>query len=120
MTPKRSLAAGLVLAALSVGFAYKAIAEEVPCDPASRIVRCEPPATYVSKTAQTPDPFDAPVRFGGAITEQGVTRWLWIKTGEPSRPCSAAQLAGSDHYAKGCHTRIGDVLYSTRAFLVKP
>ena len=81
-----------------------------PCWP-TRTRPCIPPATWQS--IKSPPPFDAPVRFG---REDG-GMWIWIKAGEPSRPCNDQERSRRG-YDRACAAKIGDPLYSTMRFTV--
>ena len=82
---------------------------DVPCDP--------PAGVFVYEAA--PVPFNAPVRFSRAWTEKGQTLWLFVKAGEPPRPCTAEAASDGASYERACRTVIGEEMFITQAFLVE-
>lgn len=101
-------------------FAASAFASEIPCDPpGNQRAPCVPPATYAMKSAANPDPFAAPVRFGGEEIIKGRVFWKWVKAGD-GPTCTAAQRSEQGAYGYACAANIGDVLYITGAFRKVP
>lgn len=103
--------------------ASSALAETrlVPC---ARAERCDPPPT--GTFCRTP-PFDAPVTYGGEIkmpgdrpasTPGGDVYWMWMKAGEPSRPCTV-QETGQSWIKGACAKRVGELLYLSARFKVE-
>lgn len=88
-----------------------------PC--VGSLANCSPPATFTYVNA--PPPFNAPVRFGREFRKGGVRVWSWIKAGEPSRPCTAQEIAQGEGYKRACNAKIGEELYQieARVILVK-
>lgn len=82
-----------------------------PCDLIRNLPHCEPPATATFRGYAVP--FDAPVRFAGVTREHGRTYWTWLKAGDPSRPCTAAEASEQASYGRACAARAGDVLFLT-------
>ena len=82
----------------------------VTCSPRNP---CTPPQTWRSLS---PPPFDAPVRFGGNTKIAGETYWLWLKDGESTTACTAAQRAERGAYGRACARAVGDPLYMTQPF----
>ena len=76
---------------------------------------CTPPTTYVS--VNSPVPFNAPVKFGREIKVAGNTMWVWVKDGEPPRPCTSAEAKLSG-YKTACEAEIGEELYVTVPFFL--
>lgn len=83
-----------------------------PCNTA-----CTPPAGSVVLGAKPP--YDAPVKFDRAVKQGGATFWSWVRVGDPSRACTAAQLTSADpNDPKACRAKVGEVLLQTMP--VKP
>lgn len=79
---------------------------------------CSPPAGNIVLGAKPP--YDAAVKFSAAVKEKnGVTFWQWVRVGDPSKPCTSAQLTGADpNDPKACRAKVGEVLLQTMP--VKP
>ncbi len=114
----RSITSWLIVALLwilaVVMVTYTAQAQSCEPDFMGRpaIAQCVPPATY--QLPRSEPPFDAPVRYGGEIKIGNHIHWLWLKAAEPSRPCTAAEIAQGQEYKRACAAKIGDVLYTLR------
>lgn len=70
---------------------------------------CTPPATLQLPTA--PVPFDAPTRFGYPSRRGNEATHVWLKAGEPSRPCTPAEAKNGSAYRVACAAKIGDPFY---------
>lgn len=67
---------------------------------------CIPPATY--RTPNAKPPFDMPLKYGYVGKIGGQDSFIWLKGGEPSRPCTAAEAKNGSAYKMLCAARIGD------------
>lgn len=92
-----------------------AIAQSLEICP-STSTKCVPPPTW--KSPGSKPPLDAPVRFGGEEIRHGEKYWRWIRAGNPSRPCTAAETA-SPVTAPECKAKIGDLLFVNQRFRPK-
>jgi hypothetical protein len=125
--------AGVTVRTLIAALLFAATADAETVTLCLRLSDCPPPASFAYTSAAVP--FNAPVRFGGAVGTPLQPIWLWIKTGEPSRPCgiitqvnrrSGAKVTAHerDIYSifrpNPCDARIGDVLFSTPPIRVTP
>lgn len=102
------MAALLFLLALACPDALHAQAVTV-CDPRSN---CRPFPTWTS--ASSPVPFNAPLQFHEEKRIGNTVAWVWRKSGEPPRPCTAAEANNGPAYRKACAAQIGE------PFLVTP
>jgi hypothetical protein len=101
----KTLASLLCLAIAAVSSAQRV----EPCPSNS----CTPPLVFTSTKSGAP--LDAPTKFGSIIKRAGVPQWQWIRTGNPSRPCTEKERS-TPQLKYGCEAEVGDVLIETPQF----
>lgn len=79
---------------------------------------CTPPTGNVV-LGQLP-PYDAPVKFGSEVKRGRDVTWLWVRVGNPSKPCTTQQATGKDpHDPIACKVKVGEVLLATMPIRAK-